>query len=138
MIHARFLRLPLLAAALLLAAGCTTLTRDDCLANNWYAVGLQDGLVGAPRTRFNHHARFCQRFGVQANLVAYDMGRERGLAEFCVGADDLRALAASPRYHVACTRHPEDPLIHSPITRRAQLRGLGVNTGNITDAIPRF
>ncbi|HEB58222.1 MAG TPA: DUF2799 domain-containing protein [Gammaproteobacteria bacterium] len=135
----RTTHLPLvLVATLLLAGGCTTLTRDDCLTNNWYAIGVQDGLAGAPRTRFNHHARFCQRFGVQANLVAYDMGRERGLAEFCVGADDLRSLTASPRYQLACTRSPEDPLITSPTTRRAQLRGLGVEAGNILDAVPRF
>ena len=91
----------------------------------------------APRVNFNRHARFCQRYGNQPNLVAYDMGRERGLADFCAGGDDTRAISNSARYSQACTRANEDPLANPTVVGN-NISNLGIERTNLLRNIQPF
>ncbi|TFV88439.1 DUF2799 domain-containing protein, partial [Oxalobacteraceae bacterium OM1] len=72
---------PLLAA--LAAAGCASLSKDQCLQGDWRQIGYTDGLAGAPAGRINDHAKACGDYGVRPDLDAYLRGREQGFQTYC-------------------------------------------------------
>ena len=74
-LHPPTVRTCAIALAALLAAGCATLSEEDCHAGDWYRIGFADGRSGASSERLSKHMRSCrQRLG---NNLLSDEQRNR-------------------------------------------------------------
>ena len=73
-----------LAAGLMVLAACETMSKEECAAADWHAIGYTDGAAGATMKKFSDRAESCAKKGFQANLSAYNPGRDQGLRTFCV------------------------------------------------------
>lgn len=96
--HARILILPLLV----IAAGCATLSEEECLQSDWRAIGYEDGAQGYPAERIGEHREACAKHGVTPDLEAYRAGREEGLQAFCRPEGGFRAGAEGRTYEGVC------------------------------------
>lgn len=74
--------IPLVLAVLTLTS-CASFTEEECAYSDWELVGRQDGLDGAPLTKFQNYVRQCGKFGTPPDSIAYNRGREDGLKLFC-------------------------------------------------------
>ena len=77
------LAIGLLIPGILILAGCASLSKNQCLNADWYAVGLEDGAVGRPLERLGDHRRACAEYNVTPQTERYLGGRNEGLKTFC-------------------------------------------------------
>src|SRR2546421_7515980 len=77
------LAIGLLIPGILVLAGCASLSKNQCLNVDWYAVGLEDGAVGRPLERLGDHRRACPEHNVTPQTERYLGGRNEGLKTFC-------------------------------------------------------
>ncbi len=70
--------------ALLLMAGCASLSDKECRTGNWQAIGQRDGADGWPATRINDHAQACGEYKIVPDALAYERGRVQGLQSYCL------------------------------------------------------
>jgi hypothetical protein len=66
-----------------LLVGCTTMSKDQCLAGAWGEKGYADGAAGYPMSRLDDHAKACAKYQVAPNPSAYGSAREDGLRSYC-------------------------------------------------------
>ncbi|MGH7019281.1 MAG: DUF2799 domain-containing protein [Brevundimonas sp.] len=91
------------ATGVALLAGCTTMTKDQCLAGAWGEKGYQDGLSGYRTSRMEDHAQACAKFGVEANPTAYLSAREDGLRTYCTWESGFRQGRQGNSYGGVCS-----------------------------------
>lgn len=89
-------------AAALLAGGCASLDRNQCVNANWYAIGMEDGAQGRPLARLGDHRRACAEHGVQPDAGRYAAGRNEGLNSYCTYDRGYRAGSAGSAYNSVC------------------------------------
>ena len=77
------IRIALAMVALFAMQGCATMSQEECLAGDWYAIGFEDGAQGRNADRIGKHRKACADYDVKPDLRAYQEGREKGLREFC-------------------------------------------------------
>lgn len=100
------IRPSVLAAALLLAlalAGCGTVSRADCQAGDWYAIGVVDGEAGYAGSRIDEHAKSCARYDLPVDRTRYAEGREAGLRRYCTPASGFANGVSGNPYRNVCT-----------------------------------
>lgn len=79
-------RLVFLFAALaigLIVASCATLSKEQCQAGDWRAIGFNDGSEGRTADYVSNHDEACAEFGVAVNRALYTDGRTDGLRSYC-------------------------------------------------------
>jgi hypothetical protein len=64
--------------------GCATLSKEDCLRGDWFAIGKADGKEGRRPDYVDLHAKACTEHKVRPDLVAYQRGRAEGLNLYCI------------------------------------------------------
>jgi hypothetical protein len=77
------LALPLLALSLLALSACASISEEECLAADWYSIGVEDGAKGYPITRIGNYRKDCAEVGVAPDAEQYQAGRLVGLDSFC-------------------------------------------------------
>ena len=87
------------------AAGCASLTPQECLSADWQAIGYEDGAAGRGLDTLGKHRRACAEVGVTPDLAAYEAGRQRGLRTFCRPENAYRLGREGYAYAGVC---PED------------------------------
>ncbi|MEQ8446532.1 MAG: DUF2799 domain-containing protein [Pelagibacterium sp.] len=98
-------RLLLICAALLGAlvlASCATLSREQCEAGDWRAIGFNDGAEGRPADRITSHVEACSEFGIAVDNAVYQTGRNEGLRVYCRLSNAERQGRAGERYFGVC------------------------------------
>jgi hypothetical protein len=70
-------------AALLLLAGCATLSERECRDQDWYGIGADDGFDGAPASTIEDHRKACTEYGIEPDAEQYEVGRRDGLKQYC-------------------------------------------------------
>ena len=95
------MRIVLLLLALLVA-GCASMSKDQCLHADWYAVGVEDGAKGLPLERLGEHRRACAEYGVAPNAESYMAGRREGLMAFCTYDRGVAEGRAGRAYGSVC------------------------------------
>ena len=65
--------------AVLALSGCASMSSEECVATDWWAVGHEDGARGYTSERFSRHRTACAKHGITADFGAYKEGREQGL-----------------------------------------------------------
>ncbi|OAI20759.1 hypothetical protein A1507_04705 [Methylomonas koyamae] len=96
----------------LLAAGCASLSREDCLRGDWFGVGIRDGLGGETGQRLADHAEACREYGIAVDQPAYFAGRDQGLTDYC-RLDNAFNEGLNGRYY----RHVCPPAIDGQFAR---------------------
>ena len=86
----------------LLAAGCASLDKDECLSADWYAIGLEDGARGRAVERLGDHRRACAKHNVAPNAERYLAGRTEGLKSFCTPERGFSEGRAGHAYAAGC------------------------------------
>lgn len=100
--NTRLLALPLIALAALLQGGCASLSKSECLAADWYDVGVRDGANGRPEEYIIEHAQACQRVAVAPDRERWLAGRERGLARYCTVRNGYAVGSAGGAFNEVC------------------------------------
>lgn len=77
------LALPLLLIALLVLSACASISEEECLAADWYSIGVEDGSKGYPMSRIGAYRKDCAEVGVAPDAEQYGEGRLVGLESFC-------------------------------------------------------
>jgi hypothetical protein len=108
----------LLAAVMLMVAGCASVSKEDCLLTDWYEIGRMDGRQGKPRTAFQGRAKACLEHGISADRQAYYDGHDQGLNYYCTEQKGLELGQQGLTYNSVC------PLQLEPNFRTGYNRGL--------------
>lgn len=108
MIHPGILYgLPALLVGLLILSGCASLTAEECLAADWYTIGVEDGSRGQPMSRIGAHRKACAEVGVQPDMARYSEGRAYGLQSFCTRERGYAEGERGHSYSGVCPRQLE-------------------------------
>ena len=97
-------RMGLMAAAALTVVlqGCASMSKNECLTADWYAVGYESGVRGQGEARISEHRKACAEHGVTPDLARYLEGREAGLQKFCEPGNGYRLGRAGTGYAGVC------------------------------------
>jgi hypothetical protein len=79
----RTLTLAALCATLL--AGCSVMSKDDCLKADWRELGRRDASQGLTIERFTARADACRKNDIGADRSAYAAGHADGQRAYCTG-----------------------------------------------------
>ena len=109
----------LLSGLLLALSGCATLSEDECVSADWYAIGYEDGLAGKPAQQIANHRKACAKHGVSADLIRYNSGRDAGLEHYCEPRNGYRLGRAGSAYGGVCPVHSERDFLHAYNSGRA-------------------
>ena len=102
------LRLFIVAAALLLPACATGMSKKECLAADWRAIGYEDGAAGRDISAASARRASCANNAkTTLDMDQYLAGREEGLGEFCRPANAFDYGARGGRYAGACEGRDE-------------------------------
>lgn len=99
--------LPALLVGLSILSGCATLSAEECLAADWYTIGVEDGSRGAPISRIGAHRKACAEVGVQPDMARYNEGRAYGLQLFCTRERGYSEGESGRSYSGVCPPHLE-------------------------------
>lgn len=77
------IRMALALMALFAMQGCASMSQEECVTGDWYAIGYEDGARGRNADRIGKYRKACADHDITPDLRAYQEGREEGLREFC-------------------------------------------------------
>lgn len=98
----------LLAAALLASAGlsgCASLSKSQCLADDWQTVGYRDGLAGVQQSNLLRHQNACVKHGVHPDRNAYLSGWHDGVTQYCRPGNAFRLGERGAGHGNVCPAH---------------------------------
>ncbi len=108
----------LLAGVMVLGA-CASVSREECLAGDWAAIGARDGADGrVGKTQFSRHVTACAKVDVTPDRSAWAAGYAAGLGQYCTAASGLRVGEAGRIYQNVC------PAASEPAFLRGHALGL--------------
>jgi len=129
----------ILATALLLAlAGCSSsgMSKAECRATDWRAVGYEDGAQGYSAEAFGKRRKACAEHGVTAKFDAYLAGHAEGLARFCRPQNGYQLGTRGYRYTGICPAHHEGAFLaahtdgYGLYERRSAVNRIGKRLGS--------
>lgn len=117
--------------ALFVLSGCATMSGEECLTSDWYAIGYEDGSQGWSSNRLGDRRKACAKHGVTPDFKAYQDGRNEGLKEYCQPQRGFNLGVGGGRYNGVCPSHLEPGFLDAYRTG-AQLHTLrsNVNSAN--------
>ncbi len=77
------IRIASILVALFALQGCATMSEEECVTGDWYAIGYEDGAQGRSADRIGKYRKACADHNITPDLRAYQDGRAEGLREFC-------------------------------------------------------
>jgi hypothetical protein len=120
---------------ILLASGCASLDRNECLTADWYAIGLEDGARGRAVERLGDHRRACAKHNVTPDASRYVAGRNEGLKSFCTYQRGFSEGRAGHAYVAGC---PEPSAFLAGYKRGRELHDLHRQLGEVEKQIARI
>jgi hypothetical protein len=98
---------PVITFSVLLASGaalngCATLSEEQCLAGDWYGIGVADGQNGYTFNRLSDHNEACASHGVIPDAAVYEQGRQQGLRAYCTPQVGFREGRQGDSYAGVC------------------------------------
>lgn len=92
-------------SGLLTLAGCSSLSRNQCLASDWETIGYRDGVSGTDSTALIRHQDACMKHGITADRRAYLAGWREGIGRYCRPTNGFDLGERGATYRNVC---PED------------------------------
>lgn len=77
------IKLLVLVGAVLILNGCQTVSRDQCQAEDWAAMGKVDAANGHAMDRFDTIAKDCGSYGITPDPEQYQTGWKQGVILYC-------------------------------------------------------
>lgn len=128
-----------LAASLLAmaAAGCSGMSKEECLYADWRAIGYEDGAAGRPVSAVSSRRATCaKKAGVTVDMVSYQAGRGDGLRTYCQPSRAFSEGSRGAYYHGVCTG-PEEFEFTAAYQAGHQLYALRQTVAGISSDIQR-
>jgi hypothetical protein len=97
----RFWSVPLMLG--LLAAGCATLSEEECVVGDWRQIGFTDGAAGKPADILRNHGKACAKYNVGTDYELWRAGYEAGLDIFCTPESAFAVGARGESYGGVCS-----------------------------------
>lgn len=92
------------ALVLLSVAGCTSISKEECLQGDWYSIGVDDGKNGRlPTDSFHGYEKECADYGVRPDFAKYQQGHSQGLVFYCDFEHGVAHGRSGSEYNTACT-----------------------------------
>lgn len=89
--------------AIILLANCASVSREECLAGDWEAIGARDGAAGRiSATQFERHVNACARVDITPDRTTWARGYEQGLLSYCTPLRGLSEGEAGRAYRDVC------------------------------------
>ena len=107
---------------------------DECAANDWFAMGHEDGSRGYTSDRFGNYRRACTKHGVTPDFQAYQSGRDQGLVEFCQPGRGYNLGVNGGQYRGVCSVEMEASFLEAYRAGR-KLHTLRANVSNANSQI---
>lgn len=83
--------------------GCASVTKEECIAGDWTAIGARDGVAGrVGDTQFARHTDACAKVQVTPDRSAWARGYAQGLAQYCTPSSGLTEGLAGRTYRGVC------------------------------------
>ncbi len=133
--------LPALLIVLLVLTACASLSEEECLAADWYAIGVEDGSRGQPLSRLGTHRKACADYGVAPDAERYAQGRMRGLESFCTRERGYYQGERGYSYSGVCPAHLEGPFMQGYLAgqevyrTKKEIRRLEVELAKVDEEI---
>ena len=86
----------------LLATGCATMKKEECLTADWYQIGYEDGAKGRQASRIGEHRKACSKYDITPDLQAYLSGRNQGLRLYCTPRNAYQLGLRGKSYRGQC------------------------------------
>ncbi|MBM7066454.1 DUF2799 domain-containing protein [Actibacterium sp. 188UL27-1] len=96
-------RFILMIAAGLGLSACASLTEDQCIAGDWYGIGVRDGGNGRYLSYINDHRKACEKVGAAPNQSQWQAGRTAGLPRYCNADNAYRIGQRGVSINNVCT-----------------------------------
>ena len=90
---------------LLALGGCASMSKSQCLANDWETVGYRDGLSGAQSSAIMKHQNACVKHGVVPDRDAYLAGWREGVEQYCQPINGFSAGERGAGFSNVCPPH---------------------------------
>lgn len=124
----------LTAIAALGLSGCASMSENECVTADWYAIGFEDGSRGYSADQIGNRRTACAKHGVTPDFQAYRSGRAEGLKEFCQPQRGFNLGAAGGRYSGICPAQLEPGFLDA-YRDGSQLHSLRSNVNSANQAI---
>lgn len=89
-------------AAVLLLAGCATLSESQCKTASWRDLGARDAYDGQERGFIDAHRSACAGYGIAPDATAYALGFEEGLRRLCTARRGYSFAVEGKLYRHTC------------------------------------
>ena len=84
-------------------AACNTLSKDECVAADWFVIGEADGTNGYDVTkRFGRHVDSCAKASIVPDQTLWSQGYQKGLRTYCTPASGVAVGEAGKQYANVC------------------------------------
>jgi DNA repair exonuclease SbcCD ATPase subunit len=93
------------AFCLLALGGCASMSKSQCLANDWETVGYRDGLSGTQSSALMQHQNACMKHDVVPDRQAYLAGWREGVEQYCQPANGFAAGERGAGFSNVCPAH---------------------------------
>jgi hypothetical protein len=92
--------------SLLALGGCAgSLSKSQCLAEDWETVGFRDGIAGAQSSALLNHQNACGKHGIVPERNAYLAGWRDGVEQYCQASNGFAVGDRGGRYGNVCPPH---------------------------------
>ena len=90
---------------------CSSISKDECLAGDWYSLGVTDGKAGTLASKFREYQKDCADHGVAPDLNAYRLGHSEGSAVFCTSRSGFNVGKRGGSYQQSCSAALEEDFL---------------------------
>ena len=88
---------------LFLLSACSSISKDECLAGDWYSLGVNDGKAGTLASKFREYQKDCADHGVMPDFKLCQHGHQQGLVFYCDFPHGEAHGRSGAEYNTACT-----------------------------------
>jgi hypothetical protein len=92
----------LLACAIGIVQGCSTMNQSECVYADWQLIGQADASKGVHSSLLDEYRRDCAKHAVVPDREAYQRGYREGLKQFCTRASGFYFGKNGRKYQGIC------------------------------------
>lgn len=97
----------LVPSLLLLLGGCAAMNKEECASANWYDIGMEHGVSGFSRDKFQDLAEACEKHALPADTERFSAGYAAGLEKHCTPYGGLVLGESGRPYQRVCSMAQE-------------------------------
>lgn len=100
-----------ITVAAIVVASCATMSKEECVASDWFAVGDRDGGGGASWVKIDAYTKVCAKAGVTPDAALYAKGRQQGLVRYCTESNGFYVGRSGHGYGNVCPAPAESAFL---------------------------